>query len=325
MIKSNRFNFKVLFSGVLLALSATSFLATAEVAVSVVSIVEHPALDNARDGVKAALKEAGYDSEDNLTWEFQSAQNNTATATQIARQFVGDEPNVIVAIGTPSAQAVAAATKEVPMLFLAVTDPVEAQLVPSWEPSGTNVSGVSDALELEKQVELIKKVLPSAKNIGIVYNPSEANSAIVVKQLQEILPKHGMKLIEAAAPRTVDVTSAAQSLVGKVDVIYTNTDNNVVSAYESLVKVGNEAKIPLIAADTDSVKRGAIAALGVNYYDLGHQAGKIAVRIIKGEKVGDIAPQTSEKLELFLNKTAATAQGVVLSDALIAEATQVLE
>ncbi|SET23093.1 ABC transporter substrate-binding protein [Thorsellia anophelis] len=316
---------KTLFSGIALALSSVTFSALADSAVSVVSIVEHPALDNARDGVKAALLEAGFDPEKNLTWEFQSAQNNTSTATQIARNFIGNEPNAIVAIGTPSAQAVAAATKEVPLIFLAVTDPVEAQLVPSWEPSGTNITGVSDALELEKQVELIKKVVPNAKNIGIVYNPSEANSAIVVKQLQDILPKHGMSLVEAAAPRTIDVTSAAQSLVGKVDVIYTNTDNNVVSAYESLVKVGNEAKIPLVAADTDSVKRGAIAALGVNYFDLGHQAGKIAVRIINGEKAGDIAPQTSEKVELFLNKTAAKAQGVELSDALIAEAAQVLE
>lgn len=320
------FGVKTFLSTIVLAASFIGFNASAnDAAVSVISIVEHPALDNARDGVKAALLDAGFDAQKNLKWEFQSAQGNTATANQIARKFVGNEPSVIVAIGTPSAQSVAAATKDVPMIFLAVTDPVVAQLVPSWEPSKTNVTGVSDALELDKQVELIKKVVPNAKNVGIVYNPSEANSTVVVKQLKEILPKYDLTLVEAAAPRTIDVTSAAQSLVGKVDVIYTNTDNNVVSAYESLVKVGNEAKIPLIAADTDSVKRGAIAALGVNYYDLGYQAGKIAVRIINGENVGDIAPQTSEKLELYLNKTAATAQGVTLSDALLSEASQVID
>src|SRR3546814_1698891 len=129
----------------------------------------------------------------------------------------------------------------------------------------------------------------------MVYNPGEANSVVVVKQLQDLLPKAGMTLVEAAAPRTVDVASAARSLIGKVDVIYTNTDNNVVSAYESLVKVGNDAKIPLVASDTDSVKRGAIAALGINYHDLGVQTGKIVVRILKGEKPGAITSETSSK------------------------------
>jgi len=132
-------------------------------------------------------------------------------------------------------------------------------------------------------------------------------------------------LVEAAAPRSVDVGSAAKSLIGKVDVIYTNTDNNVVSAYEALVKVGNDAKIPLVASDTDSVKRGAIAALGVNYYDLGRQTGKVVVRILQGEKPGDIASATSSKLELFVNTTAAQKQGVTLSADLIKSAKTVIK
>ena len=167
-------------------------------------------------------------------------------------------------------------------MYSAVTDPVAAQLVASMEPTGTNVTGVSDLLALDKQIDLIKKIVPNAKRVGMVYNPGEANSVVVVK-LQELLPKYGMSLVEAAAPRSVDVASAARSLIGKVDVIYTNTDNNVVSAYESLVKVGNDAKIPLVASDTDSVKRGGIAALGINYRDLGVQTGKVVVRILKGE------------------------------------------
>src|SRR5690606_1514205 len=185
---------------------------------------------------------------------------------------------------TPSAQAVVAATKTIPVVYSAVTDPVAAQLIPSLAPSGTNVTGISDSLALEKQIDLIKKVVHNAKRVGMVYNPGEANSVVVVNQMRELLPKSGMSLVEASAARTVDVGAAARSLVGKVDVIYTNTDNNVVSAYESLVKVGNDAKIPLIASDTDSVKRGAIAALGVNYHDLGLQTGKMVVRILKGEK-----------------------------------------
>src|SRR5690606_8692522 len=160
------------------------------------------------------------------------------------------------------------ATKTIPVVYSAVTDPVVAHLVPSMAPSGTNVTGVSDALALEAQVDLITKVVPDAKRVGMVYNPGEANSAVVVKEMKELLPKHGMTLVEATAPRTVDVCAAARSLVGKVDVIYTNTDNKVMSAYESLAKVGVYAKVPLIASDTDRVACGAIAALGVNYYNL---------------------------------------------------------
>jgi putative ABC transport system substrate-binding protein len=292
--------------------------------VAVIAIVEHPSLDAVRDGVRDALKAAGYDPAKNLKWQYQSAQGNTGTAAQIARKFVGDRPDVIVAIATPSAQAVVAATKDVPVVYAAVTDPVAAQLVPTLDASGTNVTGVSDALALDKQIALIKRVVPNARRIGIVYNPGEANSVVVVKQFQDLLPKSGMSLVEAAAPRTVDVGSAARSLIGKVDVIYTNTDNNVVSAYESVVKVGNDAKIPLIASDTDSVKRGAIAAQGVNYHDLGTQVGRMVVRILKGEKPGAIPSETASKLELYVNPGAAEKQGVTLSDALVKSAAQII-
>ncbi|RQS92257.1 ABC transporter substrate-binding protein [Burkholderia seminalis] len=292
--------------------------------VKVLSIVDHPALDAIRDGVRAELKAEGY-GDDKLKWEYQSAQGNTGTAAQIARKFVGDQPDVIVAIATPAAQAVVAATKSVPVVYSGVTDPVAAQLVKGWGPSGTNVTGVSDKLPLDRQVALIKRVVPNAKTVGMVYNPGEANSVVVVKALKEILAKQGMALKEAAAPRTVDIGPAAKSLVGKVDVIYTNTDNNVVSAYEALVKVANEAKIPLVAGDTDSVKRGGIAALGINYGDLGRQTGKVVARILKGEKPGAIASETSSNLELFANTGAAAKQGVTLSPDLVKEAKTVIK
>ena len=292
--------------------------------VAATAIVEHPALDSVRDGVRAALEAAGY-SGDNLKWQYQTAQGNTATAGQIARKFVGDKPDVIVAIATPSAQAVVASTKSVPVVFAAVTDPVAAQLVRSWEPSGSNVTGVSDELELDRQMELVKRVLPDAKRVGIVYNPGEANSVVVVERLRKLLPTMGLTLVEAAAPRSVDVGSAARSLVGKVDVIYTNTDNNVVSAYESLVKVGMDTKTPLIASDTDSVKRGAIAALGIDYYQHGVQAGELVVRLLKGEEPGSIAPQKTAELSLFINRSAAAAQGVTLSQELIDSAAEVID
>ena len=296
-----------------------------EKSVAVTAIVEHPALDAVRDGVKAALKAAGFEEGKNLKWQYQSAQGNTGTAAQIARKFIGDKPDAIVAIATPSAQAVVAATKTVPVVFSAVTDPVAAKLVASWEPSKNNVTGVSDLLALDKQIELIKQVVPAAKRVGMVYNPGEANSVVVVKEIKQLLEKQGMALVEASAPRSVDVGSAARSLIGKVDVIYTNTDNNVVSSYEALVKVGQEAKLPLIASDTDSVKRGAIAALGINYRDLGEQTGRMVARILKGEKPGDLKPETSTKMELFVNPGAAEKQGVKLPDALVKSAAQVVQ
>jgi putative ABC transport system substrate-binding protein len=285
----------------------------------------HDCIHPSRDGAHDALKAAGYVDGKNLKWQYQSAQGNAATAAQIARQFIGENPSVIIAIATPTSQAAVAATKTVPIVFAAVTDPVAAKLTSSWGPSGTNVAGVSDKLPLQPQIDLIKKVVPNAKRVGMVYNPGEANSVVVVKEMKAALPKNGMELVEAAAPRSVDVSTAARSLIGKVDVIYTNTDNNVVSSYESLVKVGQDAKIPLIAADTASVERGAVAALGINYHDLGEQTGRMVVKILKGEKPGAMPVETSDKLELYVNPGAAKKQGITLSDALIKSATKVVE
>lgn len=326
-VEKKQMNFKswAPLGAVALAIASMGSIHAQEKSVAVTAIVEHPALDAVRDGVQAALQAEGFESGKNLKWQYQSAQGNTGTAAQIARKFVGDKPDAIVAIATPSAQAVVAASKSIPVVFSAVTDPVAAKLVNSWEPSGSNVTGVSDLLALDKQMDLVKQVVPNAKRVGMVYNPGEANSVVVVKELQKLLPTLGMTLVEAAAPRSVDVSSAARSLIGKVDVIYTSTDNNVVSAYEALVKVGQDAKIPLVASDTDSVKRGAVAAYGINYRDLGEQTGRMVARILKGDAPGSIKPEVSTKMELFVNPGAADKQGVKLSESLIKSAAQVVQ
>ncbi|MBH1966034.1 MAG: ABC transporter substrate-binding protein [Comamonadaceae bacterium] len=315
--------------GTLAALAALAMApgvqAQAVKTVGVTAIVDHPALDAVRKGVQDELKSLGWEEGKNLKLSYQSAQGNSATAGQIARKFAGDKVDVIVAVATPSAQAAVAATKSIPIVFAAVTDPVAAKLVKSWQPSGTNVTGASDALPLAAQIDLLLKVKPDAKRVGFVYSPGEVNSTIVLKDLKAELGKRGMSVVEAAAPRTVDIPSAAKSLVGKADVIYTTTDNNVVSAYESMVRVAEEAKLPLVAADTDSVKRGAIAALGMNYYDLGRQTGKIVDRILKGTKAGAIAPEVGAKMSLVVNPGAAEKQGVKLPEALIKEAAEVVK
>jgi putative ABC transport system substrate-binding protein len=293
--------------------------------VLVTAIVDHPALDAIRDGARDELKAEGFEAGKNLRWEFQSAQGSAATAGQITRKYIGENPDVIIAIATPSAQSLVAATKSIPIVYSGVADPIAAQLVKDWKPSGTNVTGLSHMLDLNKQIDIMKQVVPTVKKVGVVYNPGEVNSAVVVKQLKNLLEKQGIALIDVAAPRTVDVGPAAQSLIGKVDLIYSTTDNNVVSTYESLVKVCNDARIPLVASDTDSVKRGAIAAYGVNFYALGLATGKIVARILQGEKPGNIASSVSKDLALFVNPAAAKKQGVTLSPAFLKQADRIVQ
>lgn len=302
----------------------TSMAAIAdEKVVKITEIVDHPALDAIRDGVKDSLKEQGFVDGKNLKWEYQSAQGNQSIAGQIARKFVGDHPDVIVAVTTTSAQAVAAATRSIPLVFTGVTDPVAAKLIKEWAPTKTNITGVSNYLDPEQQVALIKKIAPNAKRVGMVYSPGEANSVVVMNQLKAVLPKHGMTLVEGAAPRSVDVGTAAKSMVGKADVFYISTDNNVISSLEAIVKVANDAKIPFIASDADSVKRGALAAMSLDYYTFGKQTGEVVGRILKGEKPGDIPPETSKNLAVYLNASAAQKQGVTLSKALLDSAKEV--
>lgn len=311
--------------GLALAIQSTASALAADVRVAVTAIVDHPALDAARKGVSDELAEAGYVVGKNLKLEYQSAQGNAATAAQIARKFAGDKPDAIVAVSTPSAQTSLAATREIPIVFSAVTDPVAAKLVKSWEATGGNVTGVSDMPPLEKHFEVLKKLVPAAKRIGVVYSPGEANSVAAIADLKKLAATSGMTVVEAAAPRTVDVGSAAQSLIGKVDVIYEPTDNNVSSAFESLAKVADQGKIPLVSADTSVATRGAAIGVGTNYYDLGRQTGKLVVRILKGEAPGKIGSQVSTTLEMYLSKGAAQRQGIAFSDELLKSATKVVD
>lgn len=293
--------------------------------IAITAIVEHPALDDVRKGALAQLKAEGFEEGKNLLVDFQSAQGNPSTAAQIAKKFAGDKPDAIIAIGTPSAQAVAAATKDIPMVYAAVTDPVAAKLVASWQPSGGNITGVSDQLPLEPQIELMKKIVPNLKAVGYVYSPSEINSTIVLDQLKTDLGKQNIALVAVPAQRTTDVLTAARSLGGKVQLIYTSLDNNVVSSFESMYKAANEMKIPLLASDTGSVARGAVVALGVNYTGIGTETGKMVAKILKGENAGNIASQKMDKFDLYLSTKHANEQGITLPDTLVQSATQIVE
>lgn len=313
----------------LLACAATfalSLPAKAEnVTVAVTAIVEHPALDAVRDGVKETLEAAGYKDGENLRFLYESAQGNPATAAQIARQFVGEDPTVIVPISTPSAQAVVSATKDIPVVFTAVSDPLGAQLVTDMDKPGGNVTGLSDMSPVAEHLALIKEILPEAKTIGYLYNSGEANSVSLLAVLKAEAEKAGLTVVESAATKSAEVQGAARALVGRADAIYIPTDNTIISALEGAVAVAEEAKLPLFTADTDSVSRGAIAALGFNYKDVGKQTGDIVVRILKGEQPGDIAVKVAAGTDLVVNKGAATKMGVTLPEAVVGRATRVID
>lgn len=292
--------------------------------VAITQIVEHPALDSVRQGVKDELKEKGYIIGKNLEWQYQSAQGNPTTATQIARKFAGESPDVIVAIATPSAQTAAAAARGIPIVFSAVTDPVGAKLVKSLSHPGKNITGTTDMLPVKEHLKLIKKLIPNIKTVGTIYNPGEANSVTIIELIELEAPKLGLKIVKSAATKSSDVLTAARALVGKVDAIYLPTDNTVISAAEAVIKVGEQNKIPVIAADTDTVKRGAAAALGFNYYDVGRQTGVIVAQILGGKKPGDIPVQGVEKMELHLNPGAAKRMGLTLPENLLKEAKEIV-
>ncbi|QWW67560.1 ABC transporter substrate-binding protein [Rhizobium sp. WYJ-E13] len=314
---------------ILLAFAATLALTLPakadDVTVAVTAIVEHPALDAARNGVRDVLAAAGYKEGENLKFVFESAQGNPATAAQIARQFAGDEPNVIVPISTPSAQAVVSATRDIPVVFTAVSDPLGAQLVKNMDKPGGNVTGLSDMSPVGEHIALIKEILPNVKTIGYLYNSGEANSVSLLAALKAEADKAGITIVESAATKSAEVQGAARALVGRADAIYIPTDNTIISALEGAVAVAEESKLPLFTADTDSVSRGSIAALGFNYYDVGKQTGEIVVRVLKGENPGDIAVKTAAGSDLVINKAAASKMGVTLPESVISRANKVIE
>lgn len=311
-----------------LALAAAAIAApayAADITVAVTAIVEHPALDAARDGVRDELAKEGFKDGDNITFVYESAQGNPATAAQIARKFVGDGATVIVPISTPSAQAVAAATQDIPIVFTAVTDPLAADLVSSLDSPGGNITGISDLSPIADQVALIKEITPNVTRLGVIYNPGEPNSVSLVDRLKSVAADAGLTVVESAATKSADVQSAARALVGKVDAIYVPTDNTVVSALESVIAVAEESKIPFYSGDTDSVNRGALASIGFNYYDVGVETGKIVGRILKGEKPGAIPVTFATGTDLYVNKGAAARMGVTIPDAVIQRASTVVE
>ncbi len=290
------------------------------VTIGVTQIVSHPALDATVKGFKAALAQQGFVAGKNVTYDDQNAQGDMATAASIAQKFVSENVNLILSVATPTSQAAAKATQTIPIVFAAVTDPVAAGLVKDPKAPEGNITGVSDLLPLQPHLDLIKKLVPNVKTVGLLYNAGEANSFALAKEEKIKAEAMGLKVVQATAASSAEVQQAAQSLVGRVDAISVLTDNTVVSALESVVKVAKDNKIPLIAGDTDTVKRGAVAAYAFNYEDLGKQAGDMAAKILNGTPIKDIPVEYASKLTLSVNPTSAKAMGVTIPTELMTTA-----
>lgn len=291
--------------------------------IGVVTYTSHPALDAAYQGFLDGLKDAGYEDGKNIRIDFQNPQSDQGTLTSIANTFASADKDLLFAIATPPAQALAQVIKDRPIVFSAVTDPVKAGIVTSWEAPGGNVTGMSDLSPVKEQLALLKEIKPDVKTVGIVYSSSEANSQVLVELAQKEASALGLEIKSATVVNTSEVGQAAESLV--VDAYYVPTDNTVVTAIESLVQVAEKNKRLVVAADTDSAARGVAAALSLNYYKQGKQAATMAARILKdGVKPADMPVETQKELDLVINPKASSAQGVTLPDTVTKRATKTI-
>ncbi|WP_028581191.1 ABC transporter substrate-binding protein [Desulfogranum japonicum] len=295
--------------------------------ISVNQFVQHPALD----AVEKGLEDYFRDNDIKVDFKLHNAQANMGTALQIAQQMIGEESDLLVAIATPSAQACAQALSRAPrnmqrpFLFTAVTDPIAAGLVRDLQKPGGKITGVSDLLPIREHIAMIMEFKPGIKKLGILYNAGEANSKSTVASIQELSSSMGFTLVKATASKTADVYQAAQSLVGKVDAVFIPTDNTIISALESVLKIGIENTLPIFAADVDSVERGAVAAMGFDYYKHGYQTGALALRILQGADPATTPVEFQKDLQLHINKQYAIKMGITPPEVLIQKAAKVYE
>lgn len=291
-----------------------------QVTIGIVQIVEHPSLNTIRESFIQELAQEGYKDGDNVVIDYQNAQNDQTNLKTICQKFANKKYDLIVAIATPSAQAAVGETKDIPIVFSACTDPVGSGLVSNMEKPGKNVTGTSDAVSAEKIMELAKRITPNIKTVGALYNSSETNSVSVVNNLKQYAGKNGLKVVEATVTNSSEVQQAVNSLVGKVDAIFSPIDNTVASAMPVVAQVANKAKIPVYVGADSMVKDGGLATYGVNYPVLGQETAKMAVEILKGKKAGDIPVMSMKNLDIYVNKDTAKAIGITIPDDVLKEA-----
>ncbi|MBM4764182.1 ABC transporter substrate-binding protein [Bacillus sp. B15-48] len=280
--------------------------------VGATQITEHPSLDAAFEGFKKALADEGLEVE----YDVQSAQGDPNNNGPIAQKFVGDGVDLIFANSTPSAQSALNATRDIPIVFTSVTDPIGAELVKSFENTEGNVTGTVDnhPEAIPNTVEFLAEHF-EGKTVGLIYNAGEQNSVAQIDIARQAGEKAGLEFVEATVSTTAEVKQAAESLIGKAELFYVLTDNTVVSGLDAVIMVANENNIPLFVGELDSVAKGGFAAFGFNYEDIGYEAGLMAAQILKGEKQPSELPvQYPQNLKLVINKKAAEEMNIEMKE-----------
>lgn len=291
--------------------------------VGIIQIVEHPSLNTIRESIIEELAVQGYKDGENITIDYQNAQNDQSNLKTIAQKFVNNKYDLIIAIATPSAQAVVSETKDIPVIFSAATDPVGSGLVKDMNNPGGNVTGTSDRVSAEKIMELAQRITPNIKTVGALYNTSETNSVSVIDNLKEYAQKNNITVVNATVTNSSEVQQAMNSLAGKVDAIFSPIDNTIASAMPLVAQTANKAKIPVYVGADSMVKDGGLATYGINYTVLGKETATMAVEVLKGKKAGDIPVKTMTDMDIYINKNTANAIGITFPEDILKEAAQV--
>lgn len=292
--------------------------------IGVCQMIKHAALDASYEGFVAGLADAGYVEGENITIDFQNAQGEASNCNTIANKFVNDDVDLMLAIATQSAQSCANATKDIPIVVTAVTDPKEAGLVQSNELPGTNVTGTSDLNPIKEQVKLLQDLVPEAKTVAILYCSSESNSVLQAELAKAEFAEVGITAEFATVSNSNEIQQVVQSLVGKVDALYTPTDNVIAAGMANVAMVANENNLPIICGEENHVTEGGLAAYGIDYYKLGYQTAAQAVKFLKGEAIPAEMPieYQTEDLKLTINQEVADKLGITIPEELKAQAAE---
>ena len=285
--------------------------------IGIEQFAEHGSLDNCREGFLKGLEDEGIKEGDNLTVKYKNAAADMGTAKQISDSLVSDKVDLVCAIATPSAQSAynAAMKADIPVIYTAVTDPVAAELADKDGKPVGEVTGTSDKLPVEEQLKMIRKMLPDAKKIGIMYTTSEANSVSAIEEYKSLVKKYDFELVEKGITTTADVSLAADDLLSKVDCITNLTDNTVVASLPTILDKANEKKIPVFGSEIEQVKIGCLAAEGIDYIALGKQTGKMAAKVLKGEtKASEQNFETITEPGFYVNNKVAENLGITVPD-----------
>ncbi len=294
-----------------------------KVTIGIGQFAEHKSLDNCKNGFLEGLKEAGYVEGDNLEVLFENAQADTGLAAQIANDFMAKKAKLICAIATPMAQSAYAAAKDadIPVIFTAVTDPVLAELAKEDKTPSGEITGTSDKLAVKEQLEMIHTILPEAKKLGIMYSTSEVNSVSAIEEYKKLAPDYGFEIVESGISTAADIPLAADNLLSKVDCITNLTDNTVVSSLPVILEKAADKSIPVFGSEVEQVKIGCLAAMGIDYFELGKQTGAMAAKVLKGEKkASEINFETISEYSFYGNTAVADNLGVTLPNDMISSA-----